>query len=279
MIISTSGASQSPFAITTTDWRTAVIDLINWFVSNDRCFSSGEIAAYLRTFAPHLTFKVSSIGDYVRDQYDNGNFPSYGGSAYPTQVPRTCTGIARALDGRVVTTKTPVGQPVFVYAPDGAEGFAHDFEVFIPDWDDPQAKKAVPFTGAQPSVAMAAVTVSPPSPQVGILITGALSKDDVTAYVRPDRRLCVPRAAFEAFVALTGQPLRGGPQGDPVYVTFDGTKVRITRAATPTSQEYHLWVNRGRIAVANCPGGSTPGDKFKVAVSPTELVIDLSQKV
>lgn len=296
MIVQSATGSTTPATVlaSASDWRTGVTDLVAWMVANDRCFSSGEIAAYLRTYRSDFAFKVSGVGDLVRQAYDDGTIPSYddgqGGTLYPTQVPRTTTGIARTLDGRTVTTKTPVGQPVFVYAKDGGEGFAHDFEVFIPDFDDPTASRATLYTGQAPAApavvstpsatpGAAPVVSAPPSAAVGVLITGTLGKADVEAYVRPDRRLCVPRAAFEAFVALTGVPLRGGPNGDPVYVTFDGTKVVITRDASPTSVEYHLWVNRGRIAVANCPGGTNPGDKFRITVTATALTIDLADKI
>lgn len=276
-----------------TDWRTAVTDLVAWMVANDRCFSSGEIAAYLRTYRSDLAFRVSGIGDQIRDAYDNNTFPSYddgqGNVLYPTRVPRTSAGIARTLDGRTVTTKTPVGQTVFVYAKDGSDGFAHDFEIYIPDYDDPQGTRAVDYTGPAPVQAQiistpsqtpgaAPVVSAPPTPAMGVLITGTLSKDDQTAYVRPDRRLCVPRAAFEVWVNLTGQPLRGGQNGDPVYVTVDGLKVIITRESTPTSQEYHLWRNNGRIAVDKTPA-VTPGEKFKITVTAADLTIDLTAKV
>lgn len=294
-IVQSPTGSSTPVTVISqaTDWRTAVTDLVAWMVANDRCFSSGEIAAYLRTYRPDLAFRVSGIGDQIRDAYDNNTFPSYddgqGGTLYPTRVPRTSAGIARTLDGRTVTTKTPVGQTVFVYAKDGADGFAHDFEVYIPDFDDPQGTRAQDYTGPAPVQApvistpsqtpgAAPIVSAPPSPALGVLITGTLTKDDLIAYVRPDRRLCVPRAAFEVFVNLTGQPLRGGQNGDPVYVTVDGSKVVITRNSSPTSVEYHLWVNRGRIAVDKTPA-TTPGEKFKIVVTATELTIDLSQKV
>jgi hypothetical protein len=276
-----------------TDWRTAVTDLIAWLVANDRCFSSGEIAAILRTNRPDLAFKVASVGDFVREAYDNGNIPSYddgqGGTLYPTQVPRTTNGKARTLDGRDVVSKTPMGQAVFVYAKDSNDGFAHDFEVYIPDYNDPDATRATPYTGAPPAPTQTPVTTpsgqvaQPPTQASGIVIQGSLKRDDLTAYVRPDRRLCVPRAAFEAFVAMTGTPLRGGPQGDPVYVDFVGTEVFITRdpATSGNSTPFHLWATRGRVAFLAAP--SLPpfvsGDKYEIVVRPDALVIDLSNKL
>lgn len=276
-----------------TDWRTAVTDLIAWLVANDRCFSSGEIAAMLRTYRPDLAFKVASVGEFIRDAYDNGNIPSYddgqGGIIYPTQVPRTTNGAARTLDGRTVVSKTPAGQAVFVYAKDGTDGFAHDFEVYIPDFNDPNATRATPYTGAPPAPTQTLVVTpsgqvaQPPTQASGIVIKGSLKRDDLTAYVRPDRRLCVPRAAFEVFVAMTGTPLRGGPQGDPVYVDFVGTEVFITRnpAPTGTSTPFYLWATRGRVAflAAQSLPPFEPGDRYKITVCSNAIAIDLSNKL
>ena len=275
-----------------TNWRAAVTSLIAWLVANDRCFSSGEVTAYLRAMAPStLRFSATGVGEFIRGEYDNGLFPSYtdantGTTLYPTQVPRTTNGTSRTLDGRVVASKTAPGQTVFVYAKDGGEGFAHDFEVYIPDFDDPSSQRAAPLMGhtmqAAAAVPAPRTTATPASPAQAILITGSLKRDDVIAYVRPDGRLCIPRAAFEAYVALDGNPLRGGPNGDSVWVTFDTVSptVSVCRSNSTSAVEYHLWATRGRIAIQAAAGATfVPGDKFKITVSPTGLVVDLSVKV
>lgn len=275
-IVQSQGTSTPSSVIASaSNWYTAVSDLISFFVANDRPFSSGEVTAYLRTFCPDLKFSATLVGDYIRERYDDGTFPAYGGTIYPTQVPRTTTGTGHTLDGRTVRSKTSPGQVVFVYAPDGASGFAHDFEVYIPDYDDPRATRAVPIA--------APATPAPqiPTQATGVLITGALLRADLEAVVRSDRRLCVPRAAFEAFVALTGQPLRGGPQGDPVHVTFRDRvtpRVEITRDPVAGSQPFHLWVTRGRLALHAAPGFGPfePGDKYPIMVSSDKLVIQLT---
>lgn len=271
-----------------TDWRAACTALVAWLVQNDRCFSSGEVVAYLRTYAPTtLRFSATGVGDFLRGEYDNGLFPSYTDAAtgtvlYPTQVPRTTTGTSRTLDGRVVTSKTAPGQPVFVYAPDGTAGYSHDFEVYIPDFDDPTASRARNGVIPQPPVPPRTMAV-PATPAQAVLITGSLKRDDTESYVRPDGRLCIPRAAFEAYVSLDGSPLRGGPNGDSVWVTFDpaGGTVSISRTGqTPPSVEYQLWATRGRIAITAEPGVTfVPGDKFKIAVFGTGLVVDLSKRI
>ena len=309
MIVTSATGTTTPASVlaTASNWRDATTSLVGWLVANDRCFSSGEVAAYVRTFRPDLAFAVTRVGEYVRrwfaGDYDvtgdsapaSGDFPSYddgaGNVLFPAQVPRTTVGTCRTLVGRTVTSKTPIGVTVFVYAKDAAEGFAHDFEVFIPDWDDPMATRALPPSPSVSAAATAATpapaastpagnTVRPPTPAVAVVITGALKRDDLTAYVRPvDNRLCVPRAAFEAFVHLTGVPLRGGPNGDPVYINFNGTTVEITLGATPGADAYHLWSARGRVAFPAKVGSFTPGDKYEVKVSANALTIDLSVKV
>lgn len=305
MIVTSPTGTQTPESIirdglaNMADWRTIVTDLVAWLVTNDRCFSSGEVAAYLRTYAGGtLAFSVGGVGNYLRDQYDGGHFPSYddgqGNMTYPVQVPRTTNGVARTLDGRNVVSKTSVGQTVFIYAKDGTEGFAHDFEVFIPDYDDADATRAVTFTGTLPPPVVvvttpspipgsAPVVTSPATPATMVQITGALAKDDTVASVSTNYRMYVPRAAIEALVKVTGRPITGGPQGDPVYVKLSGDQVVISLDSDPTAYACALWGSgdgRGRAvfdaAKLGVPTAFTPGKKYKIQVTATNLVVDLS---
>lgn len=264
-------------------WNAAVPEVIAWCVANNRSFSSGEIAAMLRTFAPNpdtFVFSVAALGEVLRNLYDNGGFPTYADGSYPSQVARMTTGVARTLDGRTVVSKTPPNTSTFIYAPSGAEGYAYDFEVYVPDWNDPESQRAEPYAGpAIPSTD----GPGPVTPQKGVLITGALKKDDLIAYVRSDNRLCVPRAAFEAYVALTGIPLRGGVNGDSVYIDYVGQEVHITRepAASGTAVAHQLWSTRGRVAFPSGPGASdfVSGDKYNITVSVDKIVVDLATTV
>ena len=304
---STSGATPASVLANHTDWRDAVVALVQWFVANDRCFSSGEVCAYIRTYRSDLEFRATTLGEYLRRWFDNDPnptfpvppaFPQYddglGGQLYPSQVARTTTGVARTLDGRTVVTRTPPGCTVFVYAKDGAEGYAHDFEVYVPDPSDPQGLNIVDYTGQpisapvvtttpSPTPGAAPVVTSAPTPAQSNLIVGRLSAGDLTAYVANDTsgstnlRVTVPRPAFEAWVNLTGTPLRGGQSGDPLYVTVDGRKITITRTPTATSAEYRLWNNRGRLAIV-VPGIAVR-EKFRVTVSVNGLTVDLNDKV
>jgi hypothetical protein len=94
------------------------------------------------------------------------------------------------------------------------------------------------------------------------------------ATVHIDRRLCVPRDAFEAFVHATGQPLVGGGS---VHITFNGNQASITLQPTPNSKSYSLSIGKGRIFFPAPPGQAplVAGTTYKIQVSPTELIIDL----
>ena len=227
------------------DWKTCAMDLIRWLVSNDRCFSSGEIAHYIRSHRPDVNFSVLDLGNQVRDWYYDRQIPCYDSGLYPAMVPRTTEGLYR----------TQSGVRVFVYAPHEAEGRTHDFEVDIP---------------LPPAVENRPVRVIPSDPAT---ITGSRrSDDDLQARVRADRRCVVPRSAFEFFVHATGRTIRIGT--DPVYITFFPGEVRITLDAAPTSTPYHLWAGRGRVAFAST--GSvvfTPGQQFPVYVTPGALIV------
>jgi len=250
MIVKSVTGAETPSSVLTKagdDWKTCAIDLIRWLIANDRCFSSGEIAHYIRVHRPDVSFSVLDLGNQVRDWYYGQELPTYGSGLYPAMVPRTTEGIYR----------TQAGVRVFVYAPNEAEGKVHDFEVDVP---------LPPAVEGQPT------RVPPSDPAT---ITGSRrTDDDLLAVVRADRRCVVPRSAFEFFVHATGRSIRIGT--DPVYITFTKDEARITLDPTPTSTPYHLWAGRGRVAFASYgPNGTvfTPGQRFPVYVSPTALVV------
>jgi hypothetical protein len=248
MIVTSATGTDTPSTVLAragNGWRTCAFDLIRWLIVNDRCFSSGEVAHYIRAHRPDVSFSVLDLGNQVRDWYYGQEIPSYGSGLYPAMVPRTTEG----------TYRTQAGVRVFVYAPNDAAGRAHDFEVDVP---------------LPPAVEGRPTRVPPSDPAT---ITGSRrTDDDLLAVVRADRRCVVPRSAFEFFVHATGRTIRIG--SDPVHITFAGDEARITLDPTPTSTPYHLWAGRGRVAFAAGAGTVfTPGQKFPVYVSPTALVI------
>lgn len=266
------------------DWREATRLVITNFSEENRPFSSGEIAMILRVYRPDMAFSVGSLGEYVRDMYVGNEFPNVddgvGQPVYPSQVPRITTGAAQTFTGEFVQGRTPAGQVVFVYGETNAAQ-SHNFEVYIPL---PPNQTDNPTILPGPAGSPGSIPALPTTPkQLGVLITGKLAKDDLTASVRQDGRLCVSRSAFEAFVGLTGRPLRAGPNGDPIWVNVEGTPARtvvITLDPTPGAEEYHLWVNRGRLAFAPPVGTNwTAGEKFNVTVEQDKITVDVSTSI
>ena len=249
MIVKSVTGAETPSTILAkagNDWKTCAIDLIRWLISNDRCFSSGEIANYIRQHRPDVSFSVLDLGNQVRDWYYGQALPPYDSGLYPAMVPRTTEG----------TFRTQAGVRVFVYAPDEAQGKAHDFEVDVP---------LPPALENQPA------RVPPSDPAT---ITGSRRTDEeLFAVVRADRRCVIPRPAFEFFVHATGRTIRIGT--NPVHITFTSDTARITLDPTATSTPYHLWAGAGRVAFAAQPPVSpfTPGQKFSLSVTPTALVV------
>lgn len=86
-------------AVSAGNWREAVDALVQERISQNLCFSSGELVVELRTNFPSLSFSARNLGDYVRDLfyaggmgfYDDGN----GDVVQPCQIPRMTQGLGR----------------------------------------------------------------------------------------------------------------------------------------------------------------------------------------
>jgi hypothetical protein len=250
------------------NWREVANDLIDHLVANGECFSSGEIARWLRIHRDDLWFSVPNLGEHVRDLFYASGMASYpddgfGNPVYPCQVPRTTQGLGR----------TPSGLQVFVYAVDQTAGFAHNFEVDIPKPGD--AATSYPDDA---TVAAASAKQPQPKAQVGVTIQGS-SKPLVAmkATVQKDRRLQVPRSCFEAYVHFCGATLRGG---DPVFVKVEADKATITVSDPGNgAKEHNLWATSGRVSFTSPGTPFNPGDVFLVNIAPNGLTIDLTQVV
>jgi hypothetical protein len=270
------------------DWRKAVVLVVNELVQHGTCFSSGEIARCLRIVDPTLAFKVTGIGEYVRDAFYTNQMGGYdinGTPAAPVQIGRTAQGL--------FPNRTPAGQLVFVYGPDQPACDAHPFEVYIPlpgegldqiKQTDQQggttAPTAPPQAAADSGSACVPSVPNPiivPPPAKAVSLAGKAIKKDLLATVTDECRLYVSRDTFEQFVFLRGQPMRGG---DPVYVRGDKDEVIITLDAQPGASQFTLEATRGRVKVPNGTGAPfKPGDKYRVTVTPNEIKVDLRQTV
>ena len=251
------------------DWRQAVDALLAFWIGLGRPFSSGEVAATLRVHRTDLRFKVTGVGEYIRDRFYSQSLPSYaddgsGQPCYPMQVPRLTVG--------KYPQRTPANVEVFVYAPTQTDGENHEFEIFIPNPGETMADAPTP-------------AVTAPAPAAGspaaVQILGAKTADialRAKVYADDPPRLCVPRSAFELCVHLGGSPMRGG---DPVYVKVTDTEAVVTlKQDDPTAKVYDLAIERGRVLFpSNDPTKPfVTGDTYDVKVTGGKIVVDLTKK-
>jgi len=237
-----------------TDWRSAVDSLINFWTALDRCYSSGEIAACLRTHRMDLRFSVTGLGEYVRDLFYQGALPAYNDGfdnpMNPVQVSRYTTGKSR----------TGSGVLVFVYGPEQAACEAHDFEIEIP-------RPGSVGDGIGPVTPAPTVTPAPKAPRQ---VPAGLPD----AYVGADGRCYVPRKVVDEFLAAADLTLR---YGDEVHVTHTGGKVEITGKPQPGSKEYNIWQGTGKVAFYSQDGNPFQGGmKYPVSVTPKAITVDLT---
>jgi len=246
------------------DWRTAVTDLVRFWINEGRSFSSGEVAAAIRIHRPELQFRVGSVGEMLRDQFHSQNldlYPDdgYGSPTYPYQGLRIAQGL--------YPTRTSAGTEVFVYGPSQDAIDEHPFEVYIPipgeavaDYPDPDSQAA-----------------SVPAPTVSMVISGRLAKSDIKAKVWNDGRMMVPRAALEAAVYLGGTPMHGG---DNVFVSQTPNEVVIL-TTDPNSTEfkaYEVWSSGGRVVFPSIDKNVlfTAGEQYTCQVEDGKITIDLN---
>jgi hypothetical protein len=249
-------------------WLGATNALIDLFAEHGECFSSGEIAAHMRTYRPDLMFSVTtSVGSHVRDRFWGDTMPLYehdDGTHSPMEMGH------RLTEG---FTRTPVGTLVFVYGPNRADIEAHGFEVDIPQPGtqvpaDPQDADGLPAKPVQKSSPIQHFTT----------ITPRLRTDLKAIVHEKDGRCCIPRACLETLIATTGATLKGG---DSVYIVIDGDECRVYLEEQDGSRSYSVWATSGRVYFSKPGTTFVKGDAFKVTVDASDecLIVDLSAKV
>jgi hypothetical protein len=256
-----------------TDYLGAIDALIELCISRGACFSSGEIAAWLRTYRPDLRFNAASdIGNRVRGRFGAG-MPDYA-TGKVLQVSRYTSGYST----------TSVGHLVYVYAPSISAGQAHPFEVTAPApgaMPDPNNLPPVPVQPAAP--------IKPNTRQTSRKVSAARKARKTrarrrttprnasrprTATVHGNGRLCVPRASFEALAEKLGTPIQGG---GTVYVSHSDDSVLISLTADPAAVAYTLVSTRCRLLFASHTGTAfKPGRSYTVVLTDAGLSIDLT---
>jgi len=249
------------------EWLGATDALLDVLIEEGDCFSSGEIASYLRTFRPDLVFSVtSSVGKHLQDRFYGCTMPMYldpqAGASPVEMVPRITGGFSR----------TPAGTEVFVYGPDAQSASDHDFEVDIPK---PGFKTPADPTDAH---GLPAKPVQAPTPIQHFVNLTPRPRKDITATVHNDARCCIPRSALEALLHETQTSLKGG---DSVYVQVDdgAQQAIIALDRDDGTQGYNLSAARGRVLFPHPVRPFKPGDRYAATVDGPgrRLVVDLSQ--
>jgi len=249
------------------EWMGAADALLELLIEKGECFSSGEIAAHLRTFRPDLFFSVTNdLGDHIRNRFWGDTLPMYvadDGSLTPVeQVPRRTGGF----------TRTPPGTEVFVYGPDHQAAADHEFEVEIPKPGtqvpaDPGDAHGLPAKPSQPATPVQQFTQLKPRP----------ARDGLRATVHNDARCCIPRSAVEALLHEADVGLKGG---DSLYVLVDddNDEVRVGLDREDGAQGYQLSASRGRVLFPHPAHPFKAGDAFRIKVEGDNrrLVIDIS---
>ncbi len=233
-------------------WMGVTNSLIELAVANWQPFSSGEIAAHMRTFRPDLVFSVtSSVGEHIREMFYANTMPTYAnadGSVTPVeQVPRVTQGIGR----------TPPGVSVFVYAPSYQVGVDHPFEVDIPA---PGAKFKLEPDGLPP------LPVQSPTPNSHFVqLAPRKAAAGLTANVHSNLRCYIPRSAFEELLHETGTALKGG---DSVHISVDDVEgtVVVSLDPIPNSQAHQLVATRGVVQFTHPVRPFTPNQTFPIEV-------------
>lgn len=239
-------------------WRDAVADLIDFYTANDKCFSSGEIAAEIRIHRTDLQFSVLNLGEYVRDLYYNGAIAYQNAPAY--QIARTTQGLGR----------TPAGKHVFVYGPDPVAVATHPFEVDIPQPGQGTGTRLAPFfkkSGYPTAIAPAPSSAPAPVQPVVFQPSSAL-----TATVHTDRRLCVTRRVMDQYLAAMGRAIRPGEQ---LFVKIEEDQAVVSLDPLDGAKTYEL-IQGGRILFPRPDKPLSPGDRYEVRVTATTLTINLS---
>lgn len=240
---------------TVQNWRDAVCLVIDNKLEKHECFSSGEITKILREERPDLCFSHWDVGQYMRDLYFNGSMEyemEDDGLEPAQQVARTTNGISR----------TPAGAEVFVYGPNYSDAFCHDFEVEIPN---PQADLSQPYDEYGSANGEGPKRFS------------KANKNPTKATVQGDKRLCIPRSAFDSFMHKTGKNISFG---DKVHIKLDrdNMKVNVSLTEDDSTKAYDLTRDRGRVKYKpdNVVNWSA-GDTFEIDITDEGLEIDLSE--
>jgi len=162
---------------------------------------------------------------------------------------------------------------VFLYAPDVSLADSWDFEIYVPTPGD--NTQAVGGTGPalQPNA-----PGTPLAPTVAAVASGAMVPGDVIATIHPDGRLCIPRAAFEAFAYESSKPVTGGINLCSGYAGTSDEVVEVTHDQLPGTVGVPPTKDRVRLHLT-LPTPQPVGTRYIVKVSNDTLTVDMGNPV
>jgi len=240
------------------EWVGATDALLYLYTNKGLPFSSGELAALLRTYRSDLRFSVTtSIGQHLRNRYWDGTLPKHETDA---GIDVDYVAVTRITQG---WSRTPSGESVFVYGLTVAEAESHEFEVDIPQ---PGAKLLTESDGfpkipQQPVTPMSSTFTTTPKPN---------KPKDMSARVHTDGRLCVPRHVVE--VLMHAESVQSAHQDVWVHEVGDELHLSYTQKGT-TDRSYSPQQERGRLLVRDAR--FVPGTEYALTLTDSGLVIDL----
>ncbi len=280
------------------NFTAALDDLLTFWAYENRPYSSGELAAAIREHRPDLSFSVPTLGGILRERFYQNTLPSYSddgdgnGPCQPLQRGRFTTGKYR----------TRAGVEVFVYGPNADACDAHEFEVWIPQWNATLGRMMTMADAPVPTVTAPSADSAPGTAhhtqaqaQFQQVVANNIAKDtatvkartlvsgakpagvDFVASVWPDRRMAVGRGAFEALCHLSGKSIRAG---DQVHVTVKlGDEVTVTLEPTPDSRPLSLVATKGNVAFASGDRSHpfVPGTFYPITITPDAITVNLTK--
>lgn len=268
------------------DWRSAVTDLLEFWTSESRCYSSGEVAAVLRQHRPDLAFSVLTLGSFIRDMFYADTLPQYaddgdgGGPVSPMQQSRFTVGKYR----------TPADTEVFVYGPNTDACDEHEFEVFVPQWNKTCGVMETMADAPAPAVSTPASQTAPGSATHNAsqaaygnkIVSGAPSRlkpSDYRVRIRKETepRMYIGRPVFEAYCHMNGTAIRAG---QPVYVKVEpGVKVTITLTDPGDGAVPRKLTASGGYLLSSSGDKANPfpmGESFPVKIDANAITVDLT---
>ncbi len=235
------------------NWQDAVCKIVDDLLYNNKCFSSGEVAAILKSHRKDLSVPVPKIGLFLRDLYSMSALKYKNGQ------------MAERVDRYTKSNNVLV----FVYAPTQTDGQNHCFEIG-------NNKKTMA-----------------PQQKLNVVVSNVQNHFDLYATVQKDGRITIPKRAFKTYENKINTVLVPGHKvyvcHDPVHntinVSYDVQTLKSNFNGTLTIKEYSITRDLGKIKYtpdnSMLPVSWKNGTKYEIVIPKNSnlLVVDLKKVV